>query len=168
MNAHSVSTARMTCCWAWAAGALVVLVPGVNNQMTAPLNDVALALWTTLAMAAWWRAVIGGELSGHIFFNDPPFEFDDALYAGALLLFVGGMYLGTDGEADEIQQSCMQRTVTVKLGEIGIGSPAGWNSWKGPANQGDDLFQQSARAKVFPVKQQDTADERLHGAKDIQ
>ena len=32
------------------------------------------------------RAVIGGELSGHIFFNDPPFEFDDALYAAALLL----------------------------------------------------------------------------------
>ncbi len=32
------------------------------------------------------RAVIGGELSGHIFFNDPPFTFDDGLYAGALLL----------------------------------------------------------------------------------
>ncbi len=32
------------------------------------------------------RAVIGGELSGHIFFNDPPFEFDDALYAAARLL----------------------------------------------------------------------------------
>ena len=32
------------------------------------------------------RAVIGGELSGHIFFNDPPFEFDDAIYAAALLL----------------------------------------------------------------------------------
>ncbi|MBN1402680.1 MAG: phosphomannomutase, partial [Anaerolineae bacterium] len=30
--------------------------------------------------------VIGGELSGHIFFNDPPFVFDDALYAAALLL----------------------------------------------------------------------------------
>jgi phosphomannomutase/phosphoglucomutase len=32
------------------------------------------------------RAVIGGELSGHVFFNDPPFVFDDALYAAALLL----------------------------------------------------------------------------------
>lgn len=32
------------------------------------------------------RAVIGGELSGHVFFNEPPFEFDDALYAAALLL----------------------------------------------------------------------------------
>ncbi len=32
------------------------------------------------------RAVIGGELSGHIFFNDPPIEYDDALYASALLL----------------------------------------------------------------------------------
>jgi phosphomannomutase/phosphoglucomutase len=39
------------------------------------------------------RAVIGGELSGHIFFNDPPFEFDDALYAAALLL----RYMDRDG-----------------------------------------------------------------------
>ena len=47
--------------WAWIAGSVVVLVPGVNNQMTAPLNDVALALLTTLAMAAWWRAVVAGR-----------------------------------------------------------------------------------------------------------
>ncbi len=32
------------------------------------------------------RAVLGGELSGHIFFNDPPIDFDDALFAGARLL----------------------------------------------------------------------------------
>ncbi|NLX44111.1 MAG: phosphomannomutase/phosphoglucomutase, partial [Chloroflexi bacterium] len=32
------------------------------------------------------RAVIGGELSGHIFFNDPPIEFDDGLFAAARLL----------------------------------------------------------------------------------
>ncbi len=31
-------------------------------------------------------AVIGGELSGHVFFSDPPIEFDDALYAAALLM----------------------------------------------------------------------------------
>lgn len=41
------------------------------------------------------RAVIGGELSGHIFFNDPPFEFDDGLYAAAQLL----QYLDRDGRA---------------------------------------------------------------------
>jgi phosphomannomutase/phosphoglucomutase len=39
------------------------------------------------------RAVIGGELSGHIFFNDPPIEFDDALYAAALLM----RYMDRDG-----------------------------------------------------------------------
>ena len=39
------------------------------------------------------RALIGGELSGHIFFNDPPFEFDDAHYASALLLY----YMDRDG-----------------------------------------------------------------------
>ncbi|OHB69789.1 MAG: hypothetical protein A2V70_00515 [Planctomycetes bacterium RBG_13_63_9] len=47
--------------WAWIAGAVVVLTPGINNQMTAPLNDVALAAMTTLALAAWWRAVVGDE-----------------------------------------------------------------------------------------------------------
>ena len=47
--------------WAWMAGTVVVLVPGVNNQMTAPLNDVGLTLLTTLAMAAWWRAAVNEE-----------------------------------------------------------------------------------------------------------
>jgi phosphomannomutase/phosphoglucomutase len=32
------------------------------------------------------RALIGGELSGHIFFNEPPIEFDDGLFAAAKLL----------------------------------------------------------------------------------
>jgi len=32
------------------------------------------------------RAVLGGELSGHVFFNDPPIDFDDALFAAARLL----------------------------------------------------------------------------------
>ncbi len=45
--------------WAWIAGALVVLTPGINNQMTAPLNDVALAAMTTLTLAAWWQGVAG-------------------------------------------------------------------------------------------------------------
>jgi len=44
--------------WAPAVGAVVLLTPGVNNQMTAPLNDVALAAMTTLALAAWYRAVV--------------------------------------------------------------------------------------------------------------
>lgn len=47
--------------WAWLAGAIVLLTPGVTNQMTAPLNDVGLAAMTTLAVAAWWRAVIDDD-----------------------------------------------------------------------------------------------------------
>jgi hypothetical protein len=42
--------------WAWLAGAIVLLLPGVTNQMTAALNDAALAAFTTLALAAWLRA----------------------------------------------------------------------------------------------------------------
>lgn len=44
--------------WSWCAGGLLLLVPGVTNQMTAPLNDAAHAWLTTLALAAWWQAVI--------------------------------------------------------------------------------------------------------------
>jgi hypothetical protein len=49
--------------WAWCAGCLTLLVPGVGNQMTAPLNDVALAAFTTLALAACWRACVDEERS---------------------------------------------------------------------------------------------------------
>ncbi len=44
--------------WAWIAGCIALLVPGVTNQMTAPMNDLGLALTTTVALAAWWRAVM--------------------------------------------------------------------------------------------------------------
>jgi len=39
--------------WSLGVAAIVLLAPGINNQMTAPLNDVALAIFTTLAFAAW-------------------------------------------------------------------------------------------------------------------
>ncbi|HWB13256.1 MAG TPA: glycosyltransferase family 39 protein [Pirellulales bacterium] len=47
--------------WGWCAGCLTLLVPGVGNQMTAPLNDVGLAAFTTLALACWWRACVDEE-----------------------------------------------------------------------------------------------------------
>ena len=47
--------------WAWLVGAVTALVPALTSQMTAPLNDAALALFCTLALAAWWRAVVEGE-----------------------------------------------------------------------------------------------------------
>ncbi len=47
--------------WARVAGAIVLLVPSVTNQMTAPLNDVSLAFYCTLSLAAWWRSGIDLE-----------------------------------------------------------------------------------------------------------
>jgi hypothetical protein len=38
----------------WAA-IVALLVPGVTNQMTAPLNDLAVALYSTLMVTAWTR-----------------------------------------------------------------------------------------------------------------
>lgn len=43
--------------WAWLVGVVVLCVPGISNQMTAPLNDVGLVLFTTLALTAWREAV---------------------------------------------------------------------------------------------------------------
>src|SRR5207249_4093046 len=42
---------------AWLASAIVLTVPGITNQMAAPLNDVALAVFTTLALVAWQQAL---------------------------------------------------------------------------------------------------------------
>ncbi len=39
--------------WAWMVAAVVLIVPGVSNQMSAPLNDAGLALWLTLGLVAW-------------------------------------------------------------------------------------------------------------------
>ncbi len=36
---------------------LVLVVPGINNQMTAPLNDVAAAMLCTAVVAAWLKAL---------------------------------------------------------------------------------------------------------------
>jgi hypothetical protein len=44
--------------WAWLAGMLVFLVPGILAQMTAPLCDSAVALWLCLAMCAWRNAAV--------------------------------------------------------------------------------------------------------------
>lgn len=47
--------------WGFAAAAVTLLAPGINNQMTAPLNDVALAMFTTLALSAWLRATTDAD-----------------------------------------------------------------------------------------------------------
>ncbi len=46
---------------AWGTAAVVAVTPGVTNQMTAPLNDVGLALFTTLALAAWRRVAVDDQ-----------------------------------------------------------------------------------------------------------
>ncbi|MBX7071761.1 MAG: glycosyltransferase family 39 protein [Pirellulales bacterium] len=43
--------------WALVAGAVTLLVPGIATQMTAPLCDAAVALWTTLSLVAWRKAI---------------------------------------------------------------------------------------------------------------
>ncbi len=61
--------------WSLVAGAIVLLVPAVTNQMTAPLNDLSLALMAVLGWEAWrrasgaehtrgWRFVAGTLLGG--------------------------------------------------------------------------------------------------------
>ncbi|MDA7979281.1 MAG: phospholipid carrier-dependent glycosyltransferase [Pirellulales bacterium] len=47
--------------WAVTAGAIALLIPAVSNQMTSPLNDIALAAFTTLGLIAWRRYLLEGE-----------------------------------------------------------------------------------------------------------
>jgi hypothetical protein len=59
--AAMLATPLLGAAWGRVAGCLVLLVPGVTNQMTAPLNDLSLAVWCTLALAAWQRALAANE-----------------------------------------------------------------------------------------------------------
>ncbi|MGE0607207.1 MAG: phospholipid carrier-dependent glycosyltransferase [Pirellulales bacterium] len=47
--------------WAWLVAVVVLVVPGVSNQMSAPLNDAGLAMWLTLGLVAWRRAAQAEE-----------------------------------------------------------------------------------------------------------
>lgn len=47
--------------WAWIAGAMAVLAPTVTDQIAPEPGQVATALFATLALAAWWRVVVGKE-----------------------------------------------------------------------------------------------------------
>ncbi len=49
--------------WAPRAAALVLLVPGVGNQMGVPLNDLPLALYATLALSGWLQGERAGPRS---------------------------------------------------------------------------------------------------------
>jgi hypothetical protein len=42
--------------WSWLVAPLVLVTPGISNQMAAPLNDGGLALWCIMALLAWRRA----------------------------------------------------------------------------------------------------------------
>lgn len=85
--------------WAWLAGGVMLLVPGISNQMTAALNDAALAAFTTLALAAWMRAraeeqdrrwllLAGVFLGGALAIKYTAILFVAALGAGWLYLLV--------------------------------------------------------------------------------
>ena len=50
--------------WAWLAGVVTVLVPGVHGGMAGPSVGVVLGLATTLALAAWRRGAIDGGRRG--------------------------------------------------------------------------------------------------------
>lgn len=56
----TVATPLLGRSWASIAGCLVLLTPAINQQMSLPMESVALAAFCTLALAAWWQAVIHG------------------------------------------------------------------------------------------------------------
>lgn len=44
--------------WGWCAAACALLTPGIAYQMAAPLDDLPMATFLTLALAAWWRGAV--------------------------------------------------------------------------------------------------------------
>lgn len=51
---------------AWLTGATALFVPGLTNEMTSPLNDVALALFTTLTTSAFFCALRTRQLRWYL------------------------------------------------------------------------------------------------------
>lgn len=49
--------------WSMVAALLCLLIPGVGNQMTAPLNDLGLAFLLALGLTAWRRALADEQLN---------------------------------------------------------------------------------------------------------
>lgn len=93
-----LATPVVTRPWAWMAGVLVLAVPGATNQMTAPLNDGALALCCTLAWAGWQQAVrtrrpvwfaIAGAMLGAAW----SIKYSALVYSLAAAGVIGGLWL---------------------------------------------------------------------------
>ncbi len=64
------------------------------------------------AKLAETRAVLAGEMSGHIFFKDRWYGFDDALYAGARLLEILARY---EGDCGDLFRALPESVITPEL-----------------------------------------------------
>lgn len=63
-------------------------------------------------------AILAGEMSGHIFFNDRWYGFDDALYSAARLLEVISMEAGNSDEVfDEFPEKCSTSELNIPVDE---------------------------------------------------
>lgn len=62
-------------------------------------------------------APLGGEMSGHIFFKDRWYGFDDGLYAGARLLELLSRHADTSAVLNALPQSCSTPELQLQLAE---------------------------------------------------
>lgn len=62
------------------------------------------------------KALLGGEMSGHIFFNDRWPGFDDAIYAGARLLEIISNEENS-GILDELPETCSTPEINIAVGD---------------------------------------------------
>ncbi|MFL2698171.1 MAG: phosphomannomutase/phosphoglucomutase [Gammaproteobacteria bacterium] len=62
------------------------------------------------------KALLGGEMSGHIFFNDRWPGFDDAIYAGARLLEIISNEKNS-GILDELPETCSTPEINIAVGD---------------------------------------------------
>lgn len=104
--------------WARAAACLTALTPGVNNQMTAPLNDITLALFTMLATAAWLQARRDGSmrefiLVGLMLGGAIGVKYTGLLFAAALAISWIGAILVDVGRRRQLLNGAVVATVTI-------------------------------------------------------
>ncbi len=135
--------------WAWMAGAVVVLAPGVLYQMTAPLPDLTMATCCTLAMAAWWQACrppgSRAPSGGNAACQNSPFQQAEwfllagLAFAGAIAiqpaaLLMGPVLLGLWGLCYWQQPSRRSNLLrgairATGLALLGIGAWYAWAAW---------------------------------------
>jgi hypothetical protein len=127
--------------WAWLVGGLVVLTPVITRQMSLPAGSVAMAAFSTLALAAGWQAVIhGGDRRWFVVAGLMAGAALGIDYSAALLLPAFGIPLAWAAlHRVEQRRFLLQGGATATLLALGLGAACSIPAlWPEPVAQASD------------------------------